>query len=102
MFDSLKSWMNVPIQVRPFLKRSGTGAAEYDEEREEYCYPLSEAVLITNRAGVEVKSGTQLYVDGNVQIDEQDSITFEGHERTVAAVTTFYRNGVPDVKVVYL
>ena len=41
-------------------------------------------------------------MDGSVQISKLDNVIFEGEDLPVQAISTFYRNGVPDMKVVYI
>ena len=43
-----------------------------------------------------------LFVPGDCVIAELDNVIFEGKETEVKAISYFYRNGVPDIKVVYL
>lgn len=102
MFGSLHKWMNVPITIKPFLKRDGTGGTLYGADIIVKCYPKADAQTVSNNAGIEIKSGSQLYIDGNIQINEQDAVVFEERERMVRAVVAFYRNGIPDIKVAYL
>ena len=102
MYESLKAWMNVPVSIKPFVKRNGTGDKEYGDIVTVTCYPHAEVKVVTNNAGVEVVSNNQLYFDGLVSIVDMDAIIFEDREYEIKAVSTFYRGGVPDIKVVYL
>lgn len=102
MYDSLKPWVNVPVDIKPFLKRSGTGDKVFGPQRATTCYPQGDIKVVRNSTGVEVVSNNQLIFDGAEQIDEMDEITFNGKVVTIHAISTFYRNGVPDVKVVYV
>ena len=58
--------------------------------------------VITNKDGKEVVSAKQLYVEGTNPIKELDNVIFEGSEIEVKAIGYFYRNGIVDIKVVYL
>lgn len=102
MYSSLRQWVNIPISIIPFVKRTGTGDKEFGEPYTIYCYPCSEIKVIRNNIGVEVVSNTQLYIDGKESITDFDLITFEGKEHTIQAISNFYREGRIDVKVVYL
>jgi hypothetical protein len=102
MYDSIKTWVNVPYQIKPFDKRTGTGTKLFKDTVDSLCYPKSETELITDSTGAEVVSMTQLYIDGSTELTVLDNIIFENEERPIKKITSFYRNGVPDIKVVYL
>jgi len=102
MYDSLKDWINVPVTVKPFKGRSATGDKIFGEPYEILCYPQGEVNIVRNWQGVEVVSHNHLHVDGNAAITKLDSIVFEGEELSVQAISVFYRDGVPDIKVVYI
>lgn len=102
MYKSLKQWMNLPAQIKPFIRRNGTGTKLYDEAVDIKCYAEGSVKVVTDNTGTEVVSNKQLYVDGSVTISELDSVIFEGSERSIKSIGTFYRNGQPDIKVVYL
>ena len=102
MYDSIKPWINVPFTIKPFLKYSGSGAKQFDVNVEAMCYPVGDNKLVTNENGSEVTSTTQLYVDGNIAIKITDNVVFAGEERPILRVAAYYRNGIPDIKVVYL
>lgn len=102
MYDSLREWMDVPLTVKPFSKRTGTGDKVFGEPIDVFCYPKGEVTVVRNWQGVEVVSNTSLYVDGTVSVSNLDEVVFEGENKPVQAVSTFYRNGVPDLRVVYI
>lgn len=102
MFKSLKSWIDLPFIIKPYIKRNGTGAKIFGDNINKLCYAEGKVQSITNKEGKEIKSMKQLYVDGNVAINELDNIIFEGKESEIQAIGYFYRNGVVDIKVVYL
>ncbi len=102
MYDSLKAWIDVPVIVKPYIKRSATGDKVFGEERTILCYPQGEVNIVRNWQGVEVVSHNHLYVDGNTEITKLDNVIFEGEDLPVQAISTFYRNGKPDIKVVYV
>lgn len=102
MYNNLKDWINVPVAIKSFIKRSGTGDKEYSESVSSVCYPLAEVKVVVNNAGTEVVSNNQLYFDGSISVTDMDAVIFEGKEYEVKAVSTFYRGGTPDIKVVYL
>lgn len=102
MFGSIKSWLNLPATIIPFDRRTGTGAKIFGAPVDIKCYAEGSMKVVTNAAGSEIVSSKQLYVDGTVEVKELDNIIFEGVERPVQAISTYYMNGVPNVKVVYL
>lgn len=102
MYASLKGWMNVTAVRKPFSSLSGTGTRTFGAPMDFLCYPTSKLTTVTTAGGEEVISTTQLHVDGNLEFDQLDNIVFEGVERPLATVVTFYRDGVADLKVLYL
>lgn len=102
MYASLKSWINVPITIKPFLKRSATGDKLFGESRIALCYPKGEVSVVRNWQGVEVESHNQLFIDGSVEVTELDNIIFENKEVPVQTISNFYRDGVIDIRVVYI
>lgn len=102
MYESLKPWINVSVTVKPFNKRSATGDKLFGEPYTIQCYPQGEVNIVRNWQGVEVVSNTKLHIDGKSVISKFDNVIFEGEELPVQAISTFYRDGVPDIKVVYV
>lgn len=102
MYSSLKPWIDIPYQLKPFIKRSGTGAAQYGEPQDKKCYPEAKIVLTKNSKGAEVISSHQLYVDGSTEVDVRDLIIFEGSEWSIISINSFYRAGKVDIRVIYL
>lgn len=102
MYESLKEWMNVPIEIKPFKGRSATGDKLFGAPHGELCYPQGEVNIVRNWQGVEVVSHNHLHVDGSVEVTKLDNIVFEGEELPVQAISVFYRDGKPDIKVVYI
>lgn len=102
MYASLRAWMNVPFTIKPFIKYNGAGTKVYDSSRESLCYPTGEVRKILDANGSEVTSTATLYVDGREEIKDNDTIVFEGRERSILRITNYYRGGVVDLKVVYL
>lgn len=102
MYASLKPWINVPYQYRPFLNYNGAGVKQYGEPTSSLCYPVGDTKFVTDVSGAQKVSTMQLYVDGNEAIKVNDSVLIEGEERSIYRITTYYRNGSIDLKVVYL
>lgn len=102
MYESLKPWINVPCQIKPFIKRTGTGDKVFGDAVNALCYPESDIKHIVDASGAEVVSTTQLYVDGTQEIKVTDEVIFEGATRAIQRINSFYRNGVVDIRVVYL
>lgn len=102
MYRSLLNWVNIPFQIKPFLRRTGTGAIVYADTRSELCYPVAEMKEIVNAAGAQTISSHQLYLKGDTAINVKDRIVFEGTECDIKSIQCFYRNGSIDCKVVYI
>lgn len=102
MFASIKVWINVPYTIRPFIGRTGAGTKQFGTDISSMCYPVGDVKLVTNEAGSEVTSTTQLYVDGSENIKVTDNVVFNGEERPILRIVSYYLAGVPDIKVVYL
>lgn len=102
MYQSIKEWINVPITVKPYVKRSATGDKIFGDSYELLCYPQGEVNIVRNWQGVEVVSHNHLYMDGDAKITKLDNVIFEGEELPVQAISTYYRSGKPDIKVVYV
>ena len=102
MYESLKPWINVPVTIKPYIKRSATGDKVFGEPYDILCYPQGEVNIVRNWQGVEVVSHNHLFVDGDTKVTKLDNIIFEGEDLPVQAISTFYRNGKPDIRVVYV
>lgn len=102
MFKSLKAWMNLPATIKPYTGRSGTGSKTFGASRSILCYAEGEVKVIKNKDGKEVRSMKQLYVEGTDTVSELDNVIFEGSETEIQAIGYFYRNGIVDIKVVYV
>lgn len=105
IYPSIKKWVNIPLTIKPFDKYSGSGEKLYKAPIEELlCYPMGENNIVRNRRGVDVVSNSKIYVDGDVDINELDSVIInnDGFEYPVQAVTEYYRDGRIDIKVVYI
>lgn len=102
MFNSVKSWIDVPYQYKPFIGRTGAGTKQYSEPVSSLCYPVGNVKLVTDTSGAEVTSTTQLYVPGTEAIKVTDSVIFNDEERPILRITDYYRNGQVDIRVVHL
>lgn len=102
MYKSLKSWLKVPIQIKPFVKRDGTGTASYADTIETYGYIEGGVKLISDSKGAEVISTSQIFLEGSTRLSELDLIIIDGVEHSIKTISTFYDRGKPDIKVVYL
>jgi len=102
VFETLKPWINVPVTVKPFKGRSATGDKLFGDSYTIMCYPQGEVNIVRNWQGVEVVSHNHLYVDGSTKVTKLDNIIFEGEDLPGQAISTFYREGAPDIKVVYV
>lgn len=103
MYKSLKRWMNLGLQIKPFSKRDGTGEITYEPTVDAKCYAEGKIILVTDRTGAEVVSNLQLYVPGDVMVSELDNLIFQGKEMPVKSISVYYDGvGNPDLRVVYL
>ncbi len=94
--------MNLNALRKPYIKRTGTGAKVLGNPVNMACYAEGKIQVVTNKEGKEVVSNKILYVDGLTEIDELDNVVFEDRETEVKAIGYYYRNGQPDIKLVYL
>lgn len=102
MYGSVKPWINLPAVLKPFDKRTGAGTKIFKEPVDIMCYAEGKVQVVKDNKGIEVVSNKQLYLEGDLQVNELDNIIFEGSENPVIAIGIFYRNGIPDLKVVYV
>ena len=102
MYNSLKSWLNIPVQILPYVKRTGTGAKQFAEPTDTLCYILGEVTVVKDQDGQEVVSNSQIYLDGSETISALDRIIINGKQHDIKTINSFYRSGVVDIKVVYI
>lgn len=102
MYASLKPWIDVPYQYKPFLKYNGAGVRQLGDPVSSLCYPVGDTKFVTDVSGAQKVSTMQLYVPGDEGIKVNDTVLIAGEERAIYRITSYYRNGVVDLKVVYL
>lgn len=102
MYDSVKPWINVPYQYKRFLRYNGAGVKQFGDVISSLCYPVGDTKFVTDVSGAQKVSTMQLYVPGNEPIKVNDTVIIEGEERSIYRITSYYRDGVVDVRVVYL
>lgn len=102
MYASLKPWIDVPYQYKRFVKYDGAGNKVYGEPVSSVCYPTGDVRFVTDVYGKQVVSTGQLYVSGYEDINVNDAVIFNGEERAILRITSYYRRGKEDIKVVYL
>lgn len=102
MFKSIKKWLNIPIQIKPFIKYAGDGDKEFDIPVDAYCYREDKFVKVVNSAGTEVISKIQLYIDGRHEIKAQDDIVLDSKTYIIQGMAVLYDKGVRDLWVVFL
>ncbi|MMZ45704.1 hypothetical protein D3C75_232930 [compost metagenome] len=102
MFNSLKAWANVPLEIRPFIKHDTAGDPEYGDLIEALCYPEAKARMVVDRDGREVISAITLYIDPvwRAKFHIDDALIFDDEEHTIKAKSALYRNGEVDIWVV--
>ena len=102
MYDSVKPWINVPYQYKPFIKYNGAGVRQLGDPVDSLCYPVGDTKFVTDVSGAQKVSTMQLYVPGTEAIKVNDTVIIAGEERAIYRITSYYRDGVVDLKVVYL
>ena len=102
MYASLRKWINVPYQYRPFLKYNGAGVRQLGDPVDSMCYPVGDTKFATDVSGAQKVSTMQLYVPGTENINVNDTVVIAGEERAIYRITSYYREGTVDLKVVYL
>lgn len=102
MYESIRPWIDVEVTVKPFIGRTATGDKIFGESYKVLCYPVGEVNIVRNWQGIEVLSNNKLHIDGSVKITKLDNIFFNGEDLPVQAISEYYRNGKPDIKVVYV
>lgn len=102
MYASLKPWINVPYQYKPFIKYNGAGVRILGDPVDSLCYPVGDTKFVTDVSGAQKVSTMQLYVPGTENIKVNDIVLIEGEERAIYRITSYYREGVVDIRVVYL
>lgn len=103
MYNSLKKWANIPIQVHPYISTLPSLDKEYDTAIDALCYPVGKLNTVVDREGKEVISSNTLYVDADkYTIYEEDLITYMGRDHEIKSLRDFFRNGKRDIWVVYI
>lgn len=101
-YNSILKWIKMPFQYYPFDTRLGTGTPTFKTVVNATCYATGQIESIVSKAGKEETSNAQLYVRGDLSITDNDEVVFESKRRPIKAISTFYENGKPIIKVVYL
>ena len=102
MYASLVPWINVPYQYKPFIKYNGAGVRILGDPVDSLCYPVGDTKFVTDVSGAQKVSTMQLYIPGTEKIKVNDIVLIEGEERAIYRITSYYRDGVVDIRVVYL
>jgi hypothetical protein len=102
MIKSILPWLNVSASYRPFISYDGVGNKSYGDVTSFLCYPEGSVEIVKDAVGNEVMSKLKLYVKGTNVINENDEVTFNSEVYEVKAVAPYYRDGVADIKVVYI
>lgn len=101
MYDSIKDWLNVDLTIRQFIKRDGAGDKTFKKPITVASYPVFETKLVRNSLGVDVSTSHHYYVDGNVAVSVLDEVQADDKWLPIQAIDVFYRDGLPDIKVVH-
>ena len=105
MFDSLKSWMTCPFQVKQFIGYNAAADKSFSEPVDMLGYFVGEVEVITDASGDDVVSSTQVYFDPSVYtITNLDKILVDGEEKDIIKITNYMdgNTGSSSIKVVYL
>jgi hypothetical protein len=102
MFKSLKSWLDMSIQLKVYSSRNGAGTIIYNAPVNIICYIQSEDILFINDDGAEMLSDTQIYVDGSTVVTTLDAVIFDGKTRPIRKVGIWYKNNLPSIRMIYL
>lgn len=101
MYESIKEWIDVPVKLRPFEKRTGSGDKVFKPEVSIKTYPVHEAKYVRNSLGADVLTNHHFYVDGPTQVTLKDEVLVDNEWLPIQAIDVFFRNGAPDIKVVH-
>lgn len=93
--------MEVPVNIRPFDKRDGAGDRLFKEPITVYTYPSFNVEYVRNALGAEVLTNHHFYIDGSVDVSCLDEVQVNSEWLPVQAIEVFFRDGVPDIKVVH-
>jgi hypothetical protein len=102
MFASVKPWINMPFEIKPFIGFNEYGDKEFGESESKLCYRVDKTEQIKDIRGVDVISDTQLYINGSEEISELSVVVLCGREWNIQKISTYFKDGVPSLKVVYL
>lgn len=102
MYDSLKSWINIPAKYRKLLTYDSGGNKSYGDYVDFYCYPEGYNSVVKDLAGNSKISNQRLFVDALENISIGDEITLDGVIYEARSTAPFYRNGEKDLLVVYI
>lgn len=100
MFESLHSWLNIPLKIKPFIRRDGTGEAIYGEVIDTKCYAQGKVTLVRDVHGNDIVSQLQLYIDGNVPIKVTDKVIFNGEKYNIKALGPYYDGNTGEISIV--
>lgn len=115
MYNSVKSWCDIPIEFKPFLRMDGAGDRVYGPAETIMCYLEGKVQLVRNLMGDEVTSTRKVYIPDLETINKfwpyrqgsankpiaADILVLDGIDYPVLALSPFYRKGKIDVLVVY-
>lgn len=102
MYNSLKSWINLKVLMKPFVQYSGSGDKVFGTTRRLSCYMQGSVKIVQNREGKNVTSSMSLFVNGKHHINLDDVFVISDVEYDVIALAPFYREGRKDIWVVYI
>ena len=105
MFNSLRSWLTCPFEIRPYKGRNAAADIIYGEPVIVKGYYVGEVEIITNATGDDVVSSARLYYDpSDYTINNLDKLIIDGEEKDIIRITNYMdgNTGTSSCKVVYL
>jgi len=100
MFKSLKKWLSVPVEIKPFIKQDGTGEPTFGNNISTKCYPQGKVTLVRDVHGNDIVSNLQLYIKGDTAIKVTDVVVFNGNDYNIKALGPYYDGNTGNISIV--
>lgn len=106
MLSALKSFLTVPVVIKPFIGMSSTGNYQFGDDIPTMCLPEVVQTVVTTKHyrqdvfGKEDVSNITLYIDGEIPITPDDNIVFEGSTSYIKGLNCEYDKGKRSIWVV--
>lgn len=103
MLQSLLSWLNTPVTIRPYLSIDATGDKTYGPDFTAKCYPEFSNKVVVNVSGKEVVSSHTLYFKEDVIVSSDDKILLNGTWFEIKSIGVYYDDvGNVSARVVHI